>query len=684
MTVRLSHVYYLLKADDFCKHLHTNFRILGGTNLREHTPAGVQLFDAYYLGFTRLIDGQDRPALIKAFRQNAVQREGITTTRVSMKKKRTSLDNVTQEIEGYGTAVEEHPCVIVVTPRSVRIIDSFTGETMHKFITSAIDFASSRVLGGPPEVLAVVVDHSAMDEILCHMFFPFKSGTAKAELKVIADTASKITAEHKKLTAAGPFAAFKDAPREAAPDALFKMQVHRADLDADKVLGAGEFGEVWLATQLTKSSSGNKITVHRAVKTLKQGAGGADKDEFLREALLSLAIGRHKNCIRLVGVAVQQPPWLCVLEFQKYGDLQDVVKTLSQKKIKLTQAEFLHVFKQIAAGCAHMHSRKLIHMDIAARNVLVGNDSVMKVADFGMTRPYQRDGPYCRMPEPIRMAVKWGSPEAVHGLVFSEASDVWAVGVTCWEVLNHGKMPWPGENNNSTMLKISRGKRMSKPKQCPQDLWSVLLFTWQKEANDRPSFTQLGEMFQKVNKSLPKSDGIRDIGLLATKSAKGTRRASATVMVDEQEADDEGDDNLTGDDAYQLAVSANDMYATTSDISAPKIGVDNTDSPYAWGFNEAEEDTELYGTPRRRTTMTRAIRVSMKKKTKTAAAARRGSAMAFEAIIDEGDFGSIIEEDGEESDGFGLLENLPARMPTTAAKKPKVRGQLCALICVPL
>merc|ERR1711935_1256783 len=162
----------------------------------------------------------------------------------------------------------------------------------------------------------------------------------------------------------------------------------------------------------------------------------------------------------------------------------------------------------------------------------------------------------------------WGSPEAVHGLVFSEASDVWSVGVTCWEVFANGKMPWPGENNNSTMLKIRKGKRMKQPKSCPSDVWSVLLFTWQKEPNDRPSFTQLGEMFQKCFKKYCLDTSIRDIGILATKSkkgAKGAKEKRVSVRSTEKEAFNDG--GLTAEDAYALASSANDMYASTNDIT---------------------------------------------------------------------------------------------------------------------
>ena len=151
----------------------------------------------------------------------------------------------------------------------------------------------------------------------------------------------------------------------------------------------------------------------------------------------------------------------------------------------------IDICQQLACGMEHMADRRLIHMDLAARNCLVGSHNRVKVADFGMTRPCCRDdqhpiGPYCQLKTPIKMAVKWGSPEAVQNLLFSEKSDIWAAGVTMWEVLSYGKMPWSHDNNVSTLRKISQGKRMDMPKKANPAMWKCILSMWTGNPEKRP------------------------------------------------------------------------------------------------------------------------------------------------------------------------------------------------------
>ena len=79
-----------------------------------------------------------------------------------------------------------------------------------------------------------------------------------------------------------------------------------------------------------------------------------------------LAVGKHVNVVRMVGVAVQQAPWLVVLEFMRYGDLRAVVMALEEKRIKLTMREQLTIALQLTDGCNHLAARRLVHMDLAA------------------------------------------------------------------------------------------------------------------------------------------------------------------------------------------------------------------------------------------------------------------------------------------------------------------------------
>lgn len=97
-----------------------------------------------------------------------------------------------------------------------------------------------------------------------------------------------------------------DKTREAAPGSLFKCQLHRSDIKPDKVIGAGQFGQVFLATY--------KKDTRVAVKTVRLAASDDDKDDFVHEAEVMLDLV-HPGLVKLLGVAVQQRPWLCVIEF---------------------------------------------------------------------------------------------------------------------------------------------------------------------------------------------------------------------------------------------------------------------------------------------------------------------------------------------------------------------------------
>ena len=147
-------------------------------------------------------------------------------------------------------------------------------------------------------------------------------------------------------TLGDPFFAPKDAPREAPKGRLFNMQIHRGDIKALEVIGAGQFGAVYLATQRMRTcphpncnakyaitghlqrhmqqkckfipkkgamnvKEAGTETVTRAVKMLKGAATPEAKKEFFDEANVMLMFD-HENVTNIMGVAVQQAPWLYV------------------------------------------------------------------------------------------------------------------------------------------------------------------------------------------------------------------------------------------------------------------------------------------------------------------------------------------------------------------------------------
>lgn len=100
-----------------------------------------------------------------------------------------------------------------------------------------------------------------------------------------------------------------------------------------------------------------------AVKLLRGGVNTAVKADFLREAAIMAEL-QHANTCRLLGVCIQQRPWLCVLEFVQYGDLREVLHALRDRKKDLTCAERLSLAVQISAGMNYVSVKCTQRYDI--------------------------------------------------------------------------------------------------------------------------------------------------------------------------------------------------------------------------------------------------------------------------------------------------------------------------------
>eukprot|EP00056_Hartaetosiga_gracilis_P012265 m.195286 g.195286 ORF g.195286 m.195286 type:complete len:270 (-) comp13663_c0_seq29:1321-2130(-) len=203
--------------------------------------------------------------------------------------------------------------------------------------------------------------------------------------------------------------------------------INRKDINAIKILGAGQFGTVWLA--LHRIRTGESVAhKHRAVKLLRPGASELDQEDFIAEALTMSKLD-HPNLVSLIGVCVSSVPWLVVLEFLRYGDLKTVLVASKEKGIKLGYAEQLFFAFQIASGMAYLASKRYVHMDLAARNCLLHTDNIVKVGDFGLTKQFDEGENFYKLKPNItaKLPAKWMAPESLERLVFSEATDVWYV-----------------------------------------------------------------------------------------------------------------------------------------------------------------------------------------------------------------------------------------------------------------
>ncbi|XP_047470761.1 LOW QUALITY PROTEIN: vascular endothelial growth factor receptor 2-like [Penaeus chinensis] len=148
---------------------------------------------------------------------------------------------------------------------------------------------------------------------------------------------------------------------------------------------------------------------------------------------------------------------------------------------------------QVAQGMEYLSRRKVLHGDLAARNLLLADNNVVKISDFGLSRDMYKKDIYMKKGDDL-MPIKWMSIEAIRDRIFSVQSDVWAYGVTLWELFTLGSTPYPGvEVNKDFLTFLENGNRMDRPKYANQEIYRLLLECWSVEPLDRPTFSMCAD-----------------------------------------------------------------------------------------------------------------------------------------------------------------------------------------------
>nr|XP_023696138.1 ephrin type-A receptor 8-like isoform X1 [Paramormyrops kingsleyae] len=276
---------------------------------------------------------------------------------------------------------------------------------------------------------------------------------------------------------------------------LREVLVERSTLVLGKELGTGEFGSVYEG--LFYPEQGPEIKV--AVKTTKAGIySKEDLESFLKEAELMKNF-KHTNVVRLLGVALEQqddspvPMPMVILPFMKHGDLRRFLIATRYGDIPMfvPYQSLLRFMIDIAAGMEYLSYYGFLHRDLAARNCMLGDDLRVCVADFGLSKKIC-SSTYYRQKEAIRMPIKWMAIESIADNIFTTKSDVWSFGVTMWEIVTRGKMPYAAVHNHELLDLLESGRRL-KPPDCDPKLYNVMLSCWRRDTTQRPCFTQLGE-----------------------------------------------------------------------------------------------------------------------------------------------------------------------------------------------
>lgn len=278
---------------------------------------------------------------------------------------------------------------------------------------------------------------------------------------------------------------------------LDEWELPREKVVINRTIGEGAFGTVFGGEC---QFGDNTPWLAVAVKTLKVGSTVEEKLDFLGEAEMMKRFN-HKNIVQLLGLCTHQEPIYMIMEFMLYGDLKTYLlarrhlvsdRSLHTEEDEISSKRLTSMALDVCRALAYLTELRYVHRDVACRNCLVSAERVVKLSDFGMTRPmYESD--YYRFNRRAMLPVRWMSPESLEDGLFTNMSDMWSYGVLLYEIITFGSFPFQGMSNNQVLEHVRGGNTITIPKGVKPQLERLLLSCWSMNPHDRPTFNEMME-----------------------------------------------------------------------------------------------------------------------------------------------------------------------------------------------
>jgi serine/threonine protein kinase len=312
---------------------------------------------------------------------------------------------------------------------------------------------------------------------------------------------SPITRESMDLSSLRPNYTVKKMVEDFASSSLQKQYQFRLDIDVCKTKQRPIF-----------QSPGK--TIYEARWMLKQGPPivliQIDGARAKREASFYVKLSCHPHIVRTYGLVNSNSIDTTILA-QEYAPEGDLSELLRSNNFQPTYEVLLEIFWQITDAMICLADNKIIHGDLACRNVLVFRSSpnqsteiLVKLTDFGLTRASPLftviDSPASSTLSMI--PIRYAAPELllnVSARSYSEKSDVYSFGVLMWEACSRGATPY-GDLKILTVVIHERlkGRLLERPKNISTDLWNIIIDCTQQEPYKRPNFKAVQDALLKL------------------------------------------------------------------------------------------------------------------------------------------------------------------------------------------
>lgn len=290
-------------------------------------------------------------------------------------------------------------------------------------------------------------------------------------------------------------------------------------------IGSGGMADVYLAEDIVLN---RKV----AVKVMHENLASDENfvRRFKREAQAAANLN-HPNIVSVYDWGSENSTYFIVMEYIVGKTLKDIVRERGVLPLEYG----LDIAKQIASALAFAHRHEVIHRDIKPHNIIITDDGLVKVADFGIARA--KSGSITDT-GPVMGSVHYLSPEQAQGLPATELSDIYSLGVVMYEMFT-GSLPFEGESAIAIAMKHASEDPVPPSKLNPRitpELEAIILKAMAKDPFDRYQSAEgilndLKRLSQGKSVEATKQSYDKTIVIRPSKAEKKTGRKASSVFL---------------------------------------------------------------------------------------------------------------------------------------------------------
>ncbi|XP_055002982.1 kinase suppressor of Ras 2 isoform X2 [Sorex araneus] len=288
-------------------------------------------------------------------------------------------------------------------------------------------------------------------------------------------------------------------PRKASQTSIFLQEwdIPFEQLEVGELIGKGRFGQVYHG----------RWHGEVAIRLIDIERDNEEQLKAFKREVMAYRQTRHENVVLFMGACMSPPHLAIITSLCKGRTLYSVVR---DAKIVLDVNKTRQIAQEIVKGMGYLHAKGILHKDLKSKNVFYDNGKVV-ITDFGLfsisgvlqagrreDKLRIQNGWLCHLaPEIIRQL----SPDTEEDkLPFSKHSDVFALG-TIWYELHAREWPFKTQPAEAIIWQMGNGMKPNLSQiGMGKEISDILLFCWAFEQEERPTFTKLMDMLEKLPK----------------------------------------------------------------------------------------------------------------------------------------------------------------------------------------